>query len=346
MNFNKTKYLILILFLFASYGLSKAQDDCSVHLKQAEKFYEDGAIDSIAPLIEPCMRSGFNQKERIQAYRLFVLINLYKDKHTQADSVMLKLLYYDPEYEANRSIEEPEFLYLFDSFQTSPLWAYGFYMGVNFSNILTTEEYGVNNLNAPSLLKSTSAMSYHFGIKYNRFLMKKAELNIGLQFAQNKYKNTKTEYDFTNISFEETQTRLSLPLTISYDLNSNKIKPFIRAGISFGYLLDSKAKVIRSYTDASHAEIKGTDVELKKFRNPFNIWAIVGGGLKYKVKRGNIFLDLKYNIGVFNQVKADERYNNTELIYKYYYIDNNFKINNLSISLGYMYLFYKPKKIR
>lgn len=344
MKFNKYIYLILFFFLISP-GLTKAQQDCSVILKIAEKFYDDGTIDSIAGLIEPCMQSGFNQKEKLQAYRLFVLINLYKDKHTEAEYYMQKLLNYEPEYEVNRSIEEPEFLSLFDSYQTSPIWAYGFYAGVNFASISTTEEYGVNNLNIPSALKSSSGFSYHFGLKYNRFLYNKIELNIGLQFARNKYKNTKSEFDFTNISFEETQTRLSTPFTVSYDLKQGKIKPFIRAGISFGYLLDSKANVIRSYNDNSHAEIKGTAVELKKFRNPFNIWAIAGAGLKYKVKRGNIFFDVKYNLGLFNQVKSDTRYENTELIYKYYYIDNNFRINNLSLSIGFMYLFYKPEKI-
>lgn len=329
-----------------SSGFIKAQEDCSVLLKQAEKFYEEGAIDSIASLIEPCLRSGFNQKEKLQAYRLFVLINLYKDNRVEAEQYMLKLLNYEPEYEVNRSIEEPEFLSLFDSFQTSPLWAYGFYAGVNFANIITTEEYGVNNLNKPSTLKNSSGVSYHFGLKYNRFLYNKVELNIGFQFAQNKYKNTKTEFDFSHVSFEETQTRLSFPIAISYDLKTGKIKPFIRAGISFGYLLNSKALVIRSYTDNSHAEVKGAEVDLKEFRNPFNIWAIIGTGLKYKVKRGNIFLDIKYNFGLFNQVKSSTRYDNSELIYKYYYIDNNFKINNLSISIGYMYLFYKPEKIK
>lgn len=343
MRIKRNIYLILILFLVSS-GVVLAQEDCSVLLKQAEKFYVDGAIDSIPGLIEPCLKSGFSTKEKLQAYRLFILINLYNDKQDKAEEYMLKLLNFEPEYEVNRSIEEPEFLSLFDSYQTSPLWAYGFYAGVNFANIITTEEYGVNNLNKPSALISSSGLSYHFGLKYNRFLLDKVELNIGFQFAQNKYKNTKSEFDFTNISFEETQTRLSFPVTVNYDLKKGKIKPFVRAGISFGYLLNAKAKVIRSYTDNSHAEIKGTDVELKQFRNPFNIWAIIGGGLKYKVKRGNIFLDIKYNLGLFNQVKTNARYDNSELIYKYYYLDNNFKINNLSVSLGYMYLFYKPEK--
>ncbi|MBI5219339.1 MAG: PorT family protein [Bacteroidia bacterium] len=334
--------LIALAFSVCIHRQAEAQVDCSLILKQAEKLYEDGAIDSIPRLLDSCMNSGFNKKEKLQAYKMFILINLYRDRQVEAEKYMFKLLALDPEYEANRSIEEPEFLSLFDNFLTSSVWACGVYGGVNFSNIRTIEEYGVHSLNEPSTLKSASAMSYQFGLKYNRFLYKNIELNIDLQFAQNKYKVTRSIFNFTNISFTETQTRLSIPLTATCDLGTKKIKPYARLGFSVGYLLNSKAIVVRSYSDNSHAEVKGSEMDLKNFRNPFNIWAIGGIGLKYKVKHGNIFFDARYNLGVFNQSKS--RYDNQELIYKYYYIDNNFTINNLSVSLGYVYLFYKPMK--
>lgn len=343
MNQFKISY-IYFLFFFLAAPASFAQDDCSVLLKQAEKFYEEGAIDSISLQLDPCMKRGFSRDEKIKAYRLIILVHLFKDNIFEAEQYMLGLLRLEPEYEVNRSIEEPEFITLFDSFQTSPLWSYGLYGGVNFADISTVEEYGVNNLNMESGLKNSSGLSYQFGIRYSRFLLKKIDLIIGLQFAQNKYKTVKSQFDFSVVNYEERQTRVSMPVTVSYDLNNKKIKPFIRAGFSVGYLINSKATVIRSYSDNSHAEIKGSDVALLKFRNPVNLWAVAGAGLKYKVKRGSIVLDLKYNIGLFNQVKTKSRYDNSELVYKYYYIDNDFRINNLAISVGYVFLFYKPEK--
>ncbi len=343
MSVIKNLYILLFCF-FLTGNVLCAQDDCSVILKQAEKLYDDGEIDSIPFLLEPCIKSGFSHDEKIKAFRLIILINLFKDNRTEAENYMLKLLRLEPEYSVNRSIEEPEYLTLFDSFQTSPLWACGLYGGVNFTDISTIEEFGVNNLNLQSTLKSSSKMSYLFGIKYSRFVYKKIDFVVSLQFAQNKYVSTKSLYDFAVINYQETQTRISMPLTVSYELNKKKIKPYIRAGLSIGYLLNSKATVIRSYSDNSHAEIKGTDVALKDFRNPVNVWILAGAGLKYKVKRANIVFDLKYNIGLFNQVKTKARYDNVELIYKYYYIDNDFRINNFAVSIGYNYLFYKPEK--
>lgn len=337
------KNIFLLFFFLLIVHKSFAQKDCSVLLKDAEKLYIEGAIDSIPKLIDSCFRNGFTRKEKIQAIRLYALINLYNDRNMEAENYMLNILKLDPEYEVNKSIEEPEFVLLYNDFVTYPVWAYGFYGGLNFSDIRIIEKYGVENINTSSI-ENFMDYGFQFGLKYNRNIVKGMELNLDLQFAQNKYTIERSSLDFSLTSFSESQLRLSVPVSITYEIGAKKLKPFIRLGSSVGYLLSSKATVVRSYSDNSHAEVKGSDVDLTKFRNGINAWLICGAGIKYKVPRGNIFLDLRYNYGLLSQTRTETRYENSELIYKYYYIDNDFTISNISLSLGYVYLFYKPKK--
>ena len=74
---------------------------------------------------------------------------------------------------------------------------------------------------------------------------------------------------------------------------------------------------------------------------------MAGAGINYKVKKGNVFLDLRYNYGFQNIVKTEQRYQNdlnNDLLYRYYYLDDDFKLNNFAFTIGYAYNIYKPVK--
>ena len=112
-------------------------------------------------------------------------------------------------------------------------------------------------------------------------------------------------------------------------------------------LLSSKAEVVRKYSDQGvqpQSEETGPAVQLKEQRNNINFFLTGGLGLKYKMPMAFLFLDLRYNYGLTNSVDEATRYANKELTYKYYYVDDNFFVNNAIVSIGYERLFYKPKK--
>ena len=57
--------------------------------------------------------------------------------------------------------------------------------------------------------------------------------------------------------------------------------------------------------------------------------------------------NVRYYLGLTNlrNDKAPLDANN-ELLFRYGYIDNDFKINSIAISIGYIKPFYKPKKLK
>ena len=77
-----------------------------------------------------------------------------------------------------------------------------------------------------------------------------------------------------------------------------------------------------------------------------NFSVAAGGGVKYKISRGYFFLDASYNYTILNEVAEESRNIATDdPRYLYYYEDNDFRINFLSVSAGFAYSLYKPKKL-
>ncbi|HBX52966.1 MAG: hypothetical protein A2275_07260 [Bacteroidetes bacterium RIFOXYA12_FULL_35_11] len=339
-------FVISFIFLITLFTQqTKAQEDCSVLLKKAGQYFEEGAIDSVFKLIEPCIERGYDKKEKLQAYRLLTLVSLYQDNKKNAEKYIIKILETEPEYEVVRSVEEPEFLSIFDTYFAAPVSAYGVYIGTNFSIAKTIEHFGVHNLNN-AVIKNLYGTGFQFGVKYSRFIYRNFDLNFDMQIEQNKLYNERYFFNFVKVECSETNIRLSAPVSVTYEYPYKKIKPYLRGGLNPAFLFMSNARLIRNFTDNSAVDVKGSEINMTDGRNPFNLWLVTGAGLKYKIKKGYLFIDFRYNLGLFNQVRIKNRYSNNELVYKYYYIDDDFRMNIFSISVGYTFVNYNPMKVK
>ena len=109
-------YLIITSFFIP---LSFAQDDCSVLLRRAQKYYDDGVIEEVPALLTSCLEDGFTKEEKVDAYKLLILCSIYEDNIDQADDQMLAFLKANPEYEINQSVDAAEFIHFFKSYKTS-----------------------------------------------------------------------------------------------------------------------------------------------------------------------------------------------------------------------------------
>ena len=127
--------------------------------------------------------------------------------------------------------------------------------------------------------------------------------------------------------------------------------PYLRLGGQAGYLISADWKAGRDYEDDLGDEVTGGSLDVALLRKDINFWALAGGGLKYKIPNGYVILDLRYNIGLTDQ--NDPAYNRyassddvQDMIFYYYSTDDNFRLNNAIISLGYQRTFYRPKKYK
>ena len=345
------KFCCIIVFVVGILNISfSQQQDCVFKLQEAEKLYSQGLIEEIPQLLNPCIESGLSQEDRLQASKLVILSYLFNDEQVDAENAMLSFLKRYPEYEISPT-DPTEFIYLFESFSNIALYSFGFSVGGNLTNISLREQYGTHNLNQSRQEYKTSGFGYQVGININRYIADNLEFVFELKYKQNKFESLKYTPDLDNIesnqiTFSETQTRIEMPLSVTYDFEFGKLKPFLRAGGSIGYLANVNSKITREYIESSNnTDVKSPDIKISDYRNQLNFWGIVGGGLKYRIPRGYVILDVRYNIGLLNQTNINNRIiNDSEQIWKYHHMNDNFLLNNGSVSLGYVRLLYKPER--
>ncbi|MCK4664560.1 MAG: hypothetical protein KAT68_16950 [Bacteroidales bacterium] len=341
---------ILFSLLFILFSYANAQDNCAIKLKKAQKYYDEGTIEEIPQLIDPCLKKGFSKEEKLQALKLLILCYLYEDNQDLAEKYMLNLLKTAPEYKVNPSIDAAEFIYMFNSFRTSSIFSLGLTGGINYSHIGISEYYGIYNLNEEKGKYSSSGFGIQGGVKLSYHINSDYDVNLQFLFIQNKFDYNFIPNNFINefaeIDFSETQNRFLIPISGTYYFYENKIiSTFVEAGGIIGLLSSSSAKIIRKYMDnSSYNDVTSPDINIKDNRNLTNFGILLGLGAKYKIKKGNFLLNINYNFALTNQVNINNRLLNHEMIFKYYYYDNDFKLNNLMLSITYMYPFYSHKK--
>lgn len=381
MKKNRIKIGITLLCVLSCAITSIAQEgqDCAIVLKEAEKSYEEGKLEEIPSILKSCLEVGFSPDQKIQAYRLLTMTYLFDDKKNLANESIQNLLKIDPEYVVNPALDPAELIYLLDSYQTLPKFSIGFIAGTNFSKVAPTEAYGIDNTfndpenvssgilstagpetspNEPHWKYSPGGIGFHGGIVGSYMLFRNLNLHIEPSYYFTKFTYTKnyTLNEFTNTSdslnnlgnleLNETHGWIQIPLNLTYDIKlSPKLNSFVRLGGTYGRLLNAGGTFTREYPQsASLAPVTGPQEDLKLHRNTSNYWITGGVGLKYKIKKGVLFVDVRYQYGMQNMVNAAQRYSNTTLLYKYNYVDDNFNLDNLAISIGAAKSFYKPKK--
>src|SRR5436853_446608 len=108
-----------VLIIFSSYSGIFAQNLCSQNLKKAQKEYDEGRLTEVSGILESCLKDGFTRDQKLQAYRLLILTNLFSDQPDIAEQHLLHLLKEDPEYKINPGVDPAEFVTLFNQYNTS-----------------------------------------------------------------------------------------------------------------------------------------------------------------------------------------------------------------------------------
>ena len=333
------RYTLILILFFVSASSFAQESECAFKLQEAEDSYETGDLDSIPSLLRDCVNNdGFDDEELASAYRLLIKTYLFDDYQEMAELTMLKFLKKFPEYEI-KPTDPVEFTYLYKSYQTVPLYSIGFIFGGNYSFIRIIEPYTVGDTENYSG-KYSSALSLQFGLQIKRYINENIEINLdgiytlkGFHYEIIQSSST-TEYD-------EKQTILSFPVSGTYDFKLGTWSPYLRAGINVDYMIAATADFTRKINNA--VVVKESDIDILADRSALNISALIGGGIKYNTKKGYVMLDLRYHLGLMNIVNGDNRY-----IYETkgsaYYSDDDFALNNLLISIGYVHSFYQTKQ--
>ena len=336
------KYIILTLPALLVLESFAQQEDCAFKLREAQQLYNAGRIENVPEMLQPCIEKGFTQEERLSAFKLIILCQIYDDDLEKAHEGMLSFLKRYPEYELSPT-DPDEFRFIFEQYRTRPVLDLGAFVGVNRSHGMISQPYSPFNLNKEKPKYTADGFAFQAGALINFYASSRIQISLEPMYSQAnfqlEYENSSLE-GFGELDHFERQTYLYIPLSGTYEFVIGKFRPYLRLGGQLGILFDNK-------TSTSQGIFTGPDEDNLENRNQLNYWVFGGTGLKYKLNKAYFYLDLRYNVGLNKYlVSSDRRFTQDNHNWVYMYQDSDFRLNRFLISIGYARSFYNPKRIQ
>jgi hypothetical protein len=337
------RFLLLMLLSGAVVCHVSAQSTCTQTLRTARSTYDQGRLHELPVLLDGCIKNGFTQQELVEAYKLLTLAYIYLEEPKKADEAMLNLLRTDHYFEINAATDPAEFIALYRTFRTNPIYRIGAKIGANASQPNVVESVEAN--------QGTSKYQYRINVQFHVAvdipLTQSLTLcpELGIMQRSFKYENIVTYQDTTFIStVTETQSWASLPLTIQYQFNKFSFKPYIALGVQADYLLGStlSAERIRQ----GFQSIQQESEDFKGMREKLNLSVLAAAGARFKLGGGFVIAEVRFAYGLANVSSKESAFQSNQLSFKYGYADSIFKVNSLSVTAGYVYNIFNPKKLR
>jgi opacity protein-like surface antigen len=332
----------IIFFSIRTYS----QNSCIKNLEEAEELYEMGQIDKIESLLNPCLENGFTKEEKVKAYRLLILSNLYYNEDEKAKESMKKLLKVKPEYKI-KEFDPAEFISLHNSFRTIPVFIAGIKGSIGGMGM-----YDLNNYNDINSFNYTATyhpdISYSFGLSFETPII--PDLSLVYEFYYNScyYNYDNRVLNYADIHFEEKISGIDIPVLVQWNILKGDFSPYVNIGSAFNYLLSSNVKHTRVDDENSSDEYRdpvNLNLDMTHARNKYNFSLSAGLGFRWKNILGNGYLtfDIRYSRYFENIVSPDQRADSPEMVYSGLTTDNTFKIQTTQVFIGYKLPIYIAK---
>jgi len=344
------KLYILVLFTFIACKGFAQTSSCAQTLRLAQSIYDQGRLHELEDIINKQLDKGDCVKaDQVSLQKLLTLAYIYLEEPEKADASMLKLLETDHYFATNPAVDPAEFVALYNTFRTKPIYRIGAKLGVNASRA------NVANSVTSVELAPDSEYKYSFAILFGGAvdvpLNDKMTLHGELLYWQKKFEidqkvDRGVSSDGTPLANSllgfETQNWLSLPISFEYKFLDKAYNPYVAGGVAVDYLLSSKLRSQRLRDGVTSVQEATYDV--KSQRNPINISALLAAGVKLKIGGGFFVAEVRYLHGLTNVNSSETVYDNQDLVWNQGLPDSIFKISSLAITGSYVINVFKPKK--
>lgn len=340
--------------------VARAQDQtCEQVLNQAGDEFNSGRFYGIPRMLADCLDKGFSREQRQRAYLLLVQTYLVMDDPIAAENSYLEVLRANPEYIPDPQTDPIDLVYLSKKFTASPIFSVHGRLGLNVSPvrlihtvptssglIAENTRYGLR----PGL-QFAAGVDWHFAEQ----LAVSAEL-VGISSMS--YKRTRAlmfggaDYQTfkDNLTWFNTSFALKYSFSRFFGSNVRKFVPQGYGGISIGYLLSDRGSVESFNNDPSDIGLSTiiagpSSFDFLPYRNRVNYQLFAGAMVKYKWDLDYLFIDLRYGFGMRNVVRPSSTFTGPPA-QELAHVDDYFRLDNLSLSVGYVKPFYHPRKLK
>jgi hypothetical protein len=341
--------LISVMFVPRLVTAQQKTTTCAQTLRLARSIYENGRLHELPDLMNDCIsKSEWTTQERVDAYKLLTLAYIYLEEPEKADEMMLKILNTDPEFKPNDNIDPAEFVALWRTFRTEPVYRLGVKAGPNATQP-NVHSYTPGN-------EGTERYDYGVGFQVGvsaeiAILNERFFLNPEIYYSSKSFK-------LTNTFFEDDQTTtgtirlnwVSLPVSLQYPISvgRNKIDPkwtpYVGGGIAVDYLIGVSSDLTTNITGQSDVETASSGKDAKAQYASFNFAPIISAGIKGKVKKAEIVAEIRYNFGAATIFNEQKLYESQSEVFGNKFVHGPFSLNSLSVSFGYLLNKYIPRK--
>jgi hypothetical protein len=354
---NKKGVIVCFILLCIS-SLGFAQDDltCPEKLSEAKRRFEQGKFYSIPGLLEDCVKkNGLNEQQKIEAYFLLSQTYLFIDEPAKAEESYISILRIDPEFKPDEERAPIDQVYLSEKFTTRPIFVVNARFGANYTSVDVIESFSTSDqeVNIPEYkLGIGFEGAVGLDVVFSDFLSIGTEIGV----VQKKYTFEQTMFSDDQQSMTENLWSLEVPLFARFRWKIGNVTPYIFGGPALNYtigssadvtLIDNRFEPVEGIEDPPPIPVSSNDqFKMLDQREKINYAILFGGGVRIKSGYNYISIDLRYRAGLNNIVDKDRQFDNQDLVFRYAYVDDYKKLNNLVLSIGYVNPFYKPRKKR
>jgi hypothetical protein len=351
----KKLYILALIIFFAAKSFAQTSS-CAQTIRLAQSIYDQGRLHELEDLINRQLGKGdCSKSEQVSLLKLLTLSYIYLEEPKLADEKMLQLLETDHYFVINEAVDPAEFVALYNTFRTKPIYRIGAKLGVNASRPNVTNSVTSVELAADSEYKYAFAILFggavdvpiHFKNKNDDSFTLHGELlywQKKFEIDQKVDRGVNSEGKPLNNALQgfETENWLSLPLSLEYKFLDKKYNPYVAGGVAIDYLLGGTLRSERLRVDVN--SVQEASYNIKPQRNSINISALVAAGVKLKMGGGFFVAEIRYVHGLTNVNSSETVYDNQLEVWNQGYPDSIFKISSMAISGSYVINVFNPKK--
>ncbi len=369
-NFNKNQSLIICCFVFIMSlvfnpaSLSGQCAELTKTVKKAEKYFDEGNLERSVELLEKTLS---NRKFRTcweeikKANVLLTQAYLFMNKDSLATKSYDDVLYADPMYKADSSLESIDLVYFARRFHTVPRLTLTFAASLNshsfLNQIVSTENIngtGMINNNFDGNANNKTVYSNYtgagIGLRLGFHITTWLEIAAGVNYRNSGFKLEKTLYtsnsdDLTSlisnekINITERHQWIDIPVTLRINLSTKSWVPVIFFGGEYNQLL--YAKFINSSRGGYTSNLI---IDVLEQRQASQYGWIAGLAFKYRPSstiKDFLTINMKYYQGLKLINDPNNKYANSTLYLDLGYVDDDIYIGYFEVSVGYSLTRYR-----
>ncbi|WBM75594.1 outer membrane beta-barrel protein [Saprospira grandis] len=323
--------------------------------------------------------------KREEGYKLLTESYLFRNDLDDATRSFEELLKINPLYEADslNPNNSYDLIYLSRTYRHKPLVSIYGNIGANNTRLQTLETYNVDNNNYRAENYNQFVLGFSGAIGVEMPIWRDFTLALEGNFALRSYRAIDSMFlsaglqnpaqntlQYSSLQFDERQYWIDIPLMLRYEhyfKRYKKVIPYAYIGGAPNFLLSASVVNIqrnttresdgggavvggeRSFVIAGSglsAETQAGEADRLSLREGFNVSLLAGAGAKIRLGHDFVIIEARYNRFLMNSVNRENRYSNPELLYEYGHVDNDFRMDNYSLTIGFEKSFYKPRKKR